>query len=170
MGYLVAYTVPHVVRHSPVRFGTWASTWAFLLRYFAQVLDDSAVASTALVLSTLSQSTSDYNKAINNGSNLETKLEAKLEDSYIEKHEIPIAKAQISEPLCEGLVYGSGIQNNIANRSINIEGNGTPTDGSSNPVSSSTDQSKALERNFCRSELKENSELLPILVTESTGF
>ncbi|KAJ4967049.1 hypothetical protein NE237_018898 [Protea cynaroides] len=108
-----------------------------------EVLDDSTVACIAPVNSKLAQSTSDYNNLINNGSNLESKLETKLEDSYIEEHEIPIAEAQISEPLCEGLVYGTGIQNNKANRSINIEGNGTPTDGSLNPVGSSSDESNA---------------------------
>ncbi|XP_043707213.1 putative 1-phosphatidylinositol-3-phosphate 5-kinase FAB1D [Telopea speciosissima] len=103
-------------------------------------LDDSAVACIAPVNNKVC---SDYNNTINYGSNLETKLETKFEESYTEEHEIPVAEAPDSEPLSEGLVYGSGIQNYKLNRSINIEGNGTPADGSLNPVSSTSNDLNA---------------------------
>ncbi|XP_042507573.1 putative 1-phosphatidylinositol-3-phosphate 5-kinase FAB1D isoform X2 [Macadamia integrifolia] len=109
-----------------------------------EVLDDSAAACIAPVNNKVCQPISDYSSAINCGGILETKLETKFEESYTDEHEIPVTEVPISEPLGEGLVYSSGvIKNNTVNRSIKIEGNGTPADVSLNPLGSSSDDLNA---------------------------
>ncbi|XP_042503075.1 putative 1-phosphatidylinositol-3-phosphate 5-kinase FAB1D isoform X2 [Macadamia integrifolia] len=106
-----------------------------------EVLDVSSVACIAPINNKVSQSSSHCNNAINGINNLETKPETKLEERSITEHEIPIADAQVSEPLCDGLGHSSEIQNGTVNWSIDNEGGGNPNQGGSNLVGSHSDES-----------------------------